>query len=280
MKLGILAHSFGQLPVHELAKQVNTHGFSYIQLALAKAIHGIDTRLGALSPGLGHHIGEAFDREGVRIAVLGCYFNPLHPDETLRRYGIDRFKEHLRFARDFGTRIVATETGSLDADYLFHPDNRNETSYQAVRAVLEELAEEAERWGTFVGIEVAATHAIHSPERMERLLADVPSSNIGIVLDPVNLLDAVNIGSQDDVIEDAFRRLGSRIVLVHAKDAQRTAGGDVSHVAAGQGELNYALLGEKLRACKPHVDVVLESVLPEETAAAADYVRRMLGDNR
>src|SRR5690554_1433049 len=112
MGIGILAHNFGRMGYRELAEQVGNEGFSCIQLALAKAFTDVDSGLGKLSPGLARTIRGTYQEHGVRIASLGCYINTIEPDEVNRRNNIDRFKEHLRFARDFGTSIVATETGN------------------------------------------------------------------------------------------------------------------------------------------------------------------------
>ena len=91
---------------------------------------------GRLNPGLAGYIGEALRQRGVQIAVLSCYINLIHPDPRERRKQIELFKEHLRFVRDFGCGIVATETGSLNPDW----------------AGLEEMVAEAERFGVLVGV--------------------------------------------------------------------------------------------------------------------------------
>ncbi|MDF2961610.1 MAG: sugar phosphate isomerase/epimerase, partial [Paenibacillus sp.] len=113
MAFGTLAHKVGKLPLQQLTQHLGELDIDFVQLAMSKAIGDIDTSLGKLSPGLANHIAEQFNKQGIRIGALGCYINPVHPDPVQRRYEIDRFKEHLRFARDFGTTLVATETGDL-----------------------------------------------------------------------------------------------------------------------------------------------------------------------
>jgi len=52
---------------------------------------------------------------------------------------------------------------------------------------------------------------------MRRILDEVPSSNIGVVLDPCNFIgDAVDV--QDQIVDDSFRLFGDRIILAHLKD--------------------------------------------------------------
>ena len=80
MRIGVRAHDFGKLPAEELAARISARGLSCVQLALSKAIAGIDLKPGELNPGMAFHIGQAFHRHGLQIAVLGCYINPIHPD--------------------------------------------------------------------------------------------------------------------------------------------------------------------------------------------------------
>jgi sugar phosphate isomerase/epimerase len=258
MSVGVLAHLFGRLPVHQLAAQVAERGFTHVQLALWKAIDGIDfTRPGKLSPGLAMHIGETFARQGVAISVLGCYIRLFERDPEQRRINTERFKELLRHARYFGCPVVAAETGH-------YPDGHTEEDWKTMRQVLEELVEEAERWGVYVGLEAANGHLIGTAQELRRMLDEVPSSMIGIVIDPGNLLNESNFDRQDEVIEEAFRLLGERVVTAHAKDRIRAADGRIVTVPAGQGAMNYGLYMKLLNAYKPHAHIIMEEAPPEE----------------
>lgn len=95
IRYGTLAHTFGCLPLKSLTATLQNYDIDFVQLALSKAIQNIDTSTGKLSPGLANYIAEQFDRAGIRIGVLGCYINPIHPDPVIRRLEIDRFKEQL-----------------------------------------------------------------------------------------------------------------------------------------------------------------------------------------
>lgn len=148
-----------------------------MQLAPAKAVAGIDTGPGRLSPGLARHIGGAFEARGIALAVLGCYINLAHPDPAARARLLDVFREHLRCARDFGTSIVGTETGSVNADYSPHPANHGEEALHISIASVAALVAEAEKFGVLVGIEGVAEHTVSTPSRMRRVLDAVGSRN-------------------------------------------------------------------------------------------------------
>jgi sugar phosphate isomerase/epimerase len=274
IRYGTLAHTAGCLPLNELTATLQTYGIDFVQLALSKAIQDIDTSPGKLSPGLASYIGEQFDRAGIRIGVLGCYINPIHPDPAIRRAEIDRFKEHLRYARQFGAPMVATETGALTTFQELDPYRYEEIGWEALKATVEELAEEAEKWGVFLGLEGVCTHTLSSPAKMHRILGEVPSSSIGVVLDPCNWIgDDVHL--QDEIVDNAFSLFGDRIILAHLKDMY-DGGSKIRHGAAGRGLFHTAGFLNKLEAHKPMIDVSLEEVTgPEikDTVALLNLLR-------
>jgi L-ribulose-5-phosphate 3-epimerase len=265
MTVGLLAHNVGKLPYAQLAEKVASYRLDYVQLALSKAIADVDCSLGKLSPGLANAIAEAFDRQGVSIPVLGCYINLIEADDTLWRQNVDRFKEHLRNARHFGAAIVATETGTPE-------DGQHERLWQRMKAGVEEMAEEAEKWGVFIGMEVASSHIIGTAPALARLIEEVPSSSMGVVMDPCNLMTQDNYERQDEIMREAFRLLGSRIVSTHAKDMKLDANGKLQTVSAGQGMLNYKLFIELLNQYKPLSYMTMENAEEPYTSDARDFV--------
>ncbi|WP_276353154.1 sugar phosphate isomerase/epimerase family protein [Cohnella caldifontis] len=267
MSVGILAHLLGKQPYEPLAAKAAESGFDYVQLALSKAISDVDFSLGKMSPGLANEVGGAFADHRVGIAVLGCYASLIELDDELYRHNVDRFKEHLRHARHFGAPTVATEVG-------VPPDpSRAKEHWARLDRALEELVEEAERWGVTIGLEAAQRHLIDSVDTLAETIDRFPSSCVGVVLDPCNLMNASVFDRQDEIIRCAFERLGTRIVSAHAKDLRREPDGSLKETAAGQGGLNYPLFWELLERHKPRGYVTLEGVAEAQFAAVAGFVR-------
>lgn len=267
MSVGVLAHLLGTMPYKELAAKTAAQGFPYVQLALSKAFSDVDARLGKLSPGLAQEVGGAFAENGVRIAVLGCYASLVDLDDEVFRHNVDRFKEHLRNARHFGAPIVATEVGGVT-----NPERRVE-HVQRLNRALEELVEEAERWGVTIGLEAAQGHMIDSTETLAETIDRFPSSCVGVVMDPCNLMNPARFDNQDHTIREAFRLLGPRIVSAHVKDLNRAEDGTLRETAAGLGELNYPLFFELLEQYKPYGFATMEAVSESQMAEAARFVR-------
>ncbi|HEX7057110.1 MAG TPA: sugar phosphate isomerase/epimerase [Bacilli bacterium] len=269
MSLGVLAHCFGKLPCAKLAEKIGRSGFSYVQLALTKALSDFDCGPGKLSPGLANTIAEQFARHGVRIPVLGCYVNLLDSDRTQYRANIDRFKEHVRHARHFGAAIVATESG------VPAPGTDFAQNWQRLKEAVEEIAEEAEKWGIIVGLEAANNHLIGSPAALAELLRQVPSSMLGVVFDPCNVLTKDNVAEQDLVMQEAFAQLGERMVSLHAKDVVVEKDGTLRIAAAGKGHLNYALFLKLANEYKPHIYITLERLAESEMAYSRDFIKKL-----
>ena len=165
----------------------------------------------------------------------------MHPDENKKRYALERFKEHIRFAHDFNCSIVGTETGSLNADLSFTPENHGENAFTQIARSVSELVEEAEKFGVIVGVEAVTKHTINSAQKMKRLLDTIASNNLQVILDPVNLIDINNYKYQDKIIMEALELLEDRIVIIHAKDFIIDHN-EIKVVPVGKGILNYKLL--------------------------------------
>jgi sugar phosphate isomerase/epimerase len=257
IRIGIRAHDFGKLPADELAGRIAAKGLKGVQLAVNKAIASVDLKPGEMTPGLAWEIGQAFERAGVQIAVLGCYINPANPDPASRGESLRFFKDHLRCARDFGCAVVGLETGTPTVDYSPHPDTQGEPAFQAMLASIAELVAEAERFGVTVCIEGVTSHTVSTPQRMRRVLDTIKSNNLQVIFDPVNLLSIENYTHQDRIIAESFDLFGDRIQVIHAKDF-RIEDGKMKQVRAGQGNLNHKLLMSWLAKHKPGISILLE----------------------
>ena len=273
LNLGIRAHDLPAETLEQLAAEVREKGLTAVQLALAKSISTFPTGLGNLSPGYGQYVKSAFQQERIQIAVLGCYINMIHPNNAERQRQLDRFKEHIRFARDFGCSVVGTETGSVIPELGYSEDNYTEEPYEQVVQSVRELVNEAEKFGVIVGIEGGINHPIHTPQKMKRLLVDIPSPNLQVIYDPANFISIDNVHEQEAVIEEAFRLFGDRIVIVHAKDFV-VENGEIVMVPVGTGNLNYDAVFKLLKVRKPFVNVLLENTKEPHISASIQYLQQ------
>ncbi|MBN2547395.1 MAG: sugar phosphate isomerase/epimerase [Spirochaetes bacterium] len=275
MNLGVRAHDAGKCRLEDFelfAQKISSYGFKSIQLAMQKSIEGLSLKPGYLNPGIANYIRKALDKNGLYTAVLGCYINPVHPDKNIRRMHLDTFKDHIKFARDFGCSVVGTETGSINPDCSYNQGTYTDQVFNEFIKSIVELVEEASKFGVFVAIEaVANTHTIDTPERMKRVIDIVKSDNLQVIFDPVNMLDDNNINKQDDMIKESFDLLADRMVVIHAKDFI-IDNGKRKRVPAGRGLFNFELFFKLLKEYRPYITVLLEDSKPDSFADSMSFI--------
>lgn len=277
MRIGVLAHNFGKSQPEALAKKISQYGFESVQLALHLAIEGMDEKIGNITSSYANEIGEAFEKYKIEIATLGCYINILNPEKEVLKKDMARFKETLRFAKDFGASSVSTETGSIMPDYSPHPDNRNEESFQQAKKAIWELVEEAEKHDVKICLESVTVHSMYDVHRLKRVVEEIGSNQLRYIIDPGNLLDSSNIHKQDEVIEEAFKELHHKAAILHAKDIIFN-GDNKFDATPGTGILNYVKIGEMVRKYQLDINVIAENTRVEEAVDVRNFLKKHLID--
>jgi L-ribulose-5-phosphate 3-epimerase len=273
-EIGVRAHDFGRMQLSELAPRIADAGFSHVQLALGKALNDFQYTCGILSNGLAHSIERELSRNNLRPSVIGCYINPAEENTDALQANIKMFKEHIRFAREMGCKIVATETG-----YII-PDSNEEISrnlaFDRVIRFVSEVTEEAEKFGVLVAIEAVYGHTINTPRAMDRMFGLIPSNNLCALVDVVNMIHPAEASRQIELVNEAFNLYRERINVFHMKDF-KIAGTAKESAVLGQGELNLAYHLNKIKEEKPYADIILEEVKPDKASEARELVSGLLG---
>lgn len=247
-----------------------------IQLALQKVLQDARDPIGYDSEYV-TSIHDALLRKQVSIAVLGCYFNPIHPDEEVRKLQIARFISTLRHAQEFGCPFVATETGSLNPDCSYHPLTAEEENLTVFFHTLEQLLEAAEKYDATVCIEpVSRSHTICSIQRMATVLEKYPTSHLGVIYDPVNLVPYTGIPEKDGsnrlrpsreaqelFFTTALDAFAGRIKAIHVKDYRLNGQGlKIGDMTAGTGVMDWNLFSTLLEQRDMQVPCLLENLNP------------------
>jgi len=279
MHIGFRAHDLGKFTtVQELAQRAASFQHPVtIQLAMKKVIATAKDP-SAYTPEYVQAIHDDLAKEGVSIAVIGSYINPVHPDAEVRKRMLADFATNLRFTKEFGCRLVATETGSVHPDCSYSPDTYEPEILDRFHASLEFLLEQAERYDAIVGIEpVNHAHTICSIQRMVDLLDRYPTPHLGVVFDPVNLVGYTGIPESDGSFHrhpsreaqqryfaEALDAFGPRIKAIHVKDfILSEQGTKIGDLTAGTGVMDWHLFNAELE--KRHIDVpcLLENLNPD-----------------
>ncbi|MCH5288203.1 MAG: sugar phosphate isomerase/epimerase [Christensenellaceae bacterium] len=267
MNIGIRLHDTLPGTLAERLTYAREQGFSCAHLALSKAVSGfsMDDAPRLLNEELAASVRGDFAAQGMECVVLGCYLNLADPDPERRKRTQEIYRAHLRFSRMMGARVVGTETPANKESRFDQPAPESEEAFRLFMDGLKPVVRFAEEEGAILAVEPVATHIVSTPERAERMLNELPSDNLQIILDAVNLLSPENEGRAQEVIGEAIRRWGDRVRVLHMKDYNLISG-KVKSGACGTGKLRYESL--LTLAKERDLPMTLEDTIPDNAEQA------------
>lgn len=277
MQFGIRLHDAVQAPIEERLKRIKEQGFTCAHVALSKVIQENSVAPQALTPGYAMYLKRLFDKNKIDVAVLGCYLNLANPDPAQLRTIQEKYMANIRFAAHFGAGVVGTETGAPNVEYKFEEACWNEESLQIFIKNLRPVVKYAEQMGVLMAIEPVVRHIVCNPMRARRVLDEIASPNLRIILDPVNLLECYNYGQQDAIFDEAIKLLGKDVAVLHVKDFVIKDGKLVS-VPVGQGQCHWDRIIPYMKKEKPYMHATLENTKPDNAVAALNYIRKIYQD--
>jgi sugar phosphate isomerase/epimerase len=270
MRLGIFAKTFaGSDPVTVMAA-AKAAGFATVQYNMACS--GLAAMPDVIGPETGAAVAAAARQTGLGVAAVSGTYNMIHPDTRVRADGLARLEVLAAAATGMGTGLITLCTGTRDPrdQWTAHVDNDGPQAWADLATEMAKAIAVAERHNVFLGIEPELANVINSAVKARRLIDEMGSNRLVVVLDPANLFEAETIDRQRQIVSQAIDLLADRIVMGHAKD--RLADGRFA--TAGTGVLDYPHYLKALRAIGFDGDLVTHGL----AAAEAPAVARFLGE--
>ncbi len=267
MNIGIRLHDTTAGTLEERLAAAAKQGFSCAHIALSKVLS--DFRMkdaeALLTEELADRINLALARNSLSCAVLGCYLSLADPDEERYRQTLGIYKAHLQFAGKIHAGVVGTETPAAPGAVFPDAPPESEEAYRLFVDRARPAVRYAEEANAILAVEPVHSHIISTPERAERLLNDLDSDHVQIILDAVNLISPEKAEKAEEVISDAIRRLGNRVRVLHMKDFT-VKDGKISSLACGNGSMKY---GQLLAFAKEkNLPMTLEDTRPDNAEKA------------
>ncbi len=277
MKLMIRAHDLGVMGEENILAGLSELGLDGIQLVAYKSIEGVSYSLGALDPLRAESIGKTISRAGMEVALLGAYFNPVHPNREKAERGIAIFEEYLSLAKALGASAVGSETGSLMGDpWGFHPDNCKEKTREIVVSTFRHLADTAARYGVSVGIEGAYNHVCSTPDILAEVISKINRENVRVIFDLYNYLSISNYKSAYEILARGHALFGGDILLYHIKDFL-VSEGKLTQCGVGKGVLDFGRILRAIHKQNPDAVLVLEGTVGEDIPFAVQHIKGIIG---
>lgn len=277
MKIGVRVHDFGKSNAETLAKQAKAVGFNGVQLVLNKAIEGETGLAGTLSKEKANYFYNAFKNEGLDIAMLGAYFNPVHSNKELVAKMVAKFKEHLVYMNDFNAGFVGSETGSFNDDkWTYHPQNRTEEAFQEVKRIFSMLADVAEENNSKIALEGAFGHCMFEPKALKRLVDEIGSDSVYYTVDIYNYLSIDNYMNHTNIFDECIELFNDKIVIFHIKDFV-IEDGALKQCCIGKGIMNYDYILPIIKEKCPNAYLIFEGSKPEDMEFSYKFITGKLG---
>jgi sugar phosphate isomerase/epimerase len=143
---------------------------------------------------------------------------------------------------------------------------------------MQEALETAEEHAVTLAFEPETNNVVDSVEKGRRLLDEMRSPCLKVVVDAANLFDAEDparlLSRQEEILEEAFGLLGEDLLLAHAKDVKGS--GEV--VAAGKGDLDYGLYLKHLSEAGYRGPLLMHGLAEEEVEGSLAFLHRKLAE--
>lgn len=270
LQIGVFAKTFVRPTLDATLNAVAAYGLAAVQFNLSCA--GLPTLPASLDAPTCATIRAAHERRGLTMAAVSGTYNMIHPDPQVRSAGLHGLGVLAAACRALGTRTITLCTGSRDPADMWrrHPDNDSPAAWRDLLQSIEGALAIAAQYDVTLGVEPEVSNVVDSAAKARRLLDEMRSPHLKIVMDGANLFHSGELAAQRAVLDDAFALLGPDIVLAHAKDIR--ADGAAGDAAAGTGKLDYPHYLTLLDAAGYGGPLVLHALAEEQVGAAIAFL--------
>lgn len=274
MKLGIFAKTFTRGNFEEVFDAVKNNGLYQMQFNMTCA--GMPTLPDYIDTGLADRIRNESINRRLTIAAISGTYNMIHPNQEVRKLGLKRLEVLAGACSRIGTTIITLCTGTRDGTSMWkkHPENNSADAWHDLCISMSRALQIAEERRITLAIEPEISNVVDNAAKARRLLDDMQSPFLKIVMDGANLFHPGEANHMIDVLDRAFDILGNDIVIAHAKDLASDE--ETSFVAVGQGILDYTAYLKHLRDCNFQGALILHGLSESQVPESVSFIREQL----
>jgi sugar phosphate isomerase/epimerase len=216
---------------------IQSDGLSHVHFDMVCA--GLESMPDRIEPELCDRIRQGMAARNLTMASISGTFNMSHPDLAERQRGLGRLAVLAAACERLGTSVISLCTGTRDPDnqWRYHPNNGSPEAWRDMATTMQSALQAAAEYDITLVVEPEVANVVDSAAKARRLLDEMQSPHLKIVIDGANIFPAGTLPHQHRILDEAFSLLGDDIVLAHAKDLSRD--GAAGNQAAGTGLLDY-----------------------------------------
>jgi sugar phosphate isomerase/epimerase len=249
-------------------------GLNCVQFNMSCA--GLPSMPAEIDGELCERIRAALAARGIEMAAVSGTFNMIHPDAERQADGLRRLEVLAAACAGMGTSIITLSTGTRDPDNMWrrHPDNDLPEAWDDLVQSLSAALRTAERHSVTLAFEPEVSNVIDSARKARRLLDEMASPRLRVVLDGANLFHRGELSHMREILAEACDLLGGEIALAHAKDLARD--GEAGDLPAGRGLLDYDHYLRRLESAGYRGPLILHGLDESQVDESVQFLRRKL----
>ena len=271
LKLGIRGHDLPGAPfesVDDFIHSFKQYDLDYVQLVNKKAFKDFN-----MDPHFIVDTAEKFQKENIKVAMVGAYFNMIHPDEEKRLNGIEYFKQCMETASVFGCDIVGSETGSANGDkWTYNDYNHTKEAHERVAETVKGLKYYGNSFRCRPVIEGAWAHTVYDPDQLADLIDE--TQIFDVTVDVYNYLNIENYRNADAIFDRCLDLFKDKIRIYHVKDFN-VVDGKLVQCGIGQGIMNWQYFIPRIMKETPDAVLILEGVTGKDIQPSIEFIRRI-----
>lgn len=290
MKIGIMSQELtGASCVRDVFERIRDLGCQQVQLSFHPFLPpypGPDSPMGRMPAYIPQEMiekaAEASRDTGVEVSIMAGTWNMIARDMNDRDDGFLQLERTMQACRVLGCPVINLCTGSKGPHmWCRSPENDTLKAWTDICVSMEKALTLAEHYSVTLGLEVEASNVINTPEKAVRLMGEMKSERLKIILDGANLFRPGECRRENAsrVLGHAFELLGESIAAVHGKDVKE--GDDLDFTWFGNGIVDFDLMLSLLRDLGYEGGILLHGAHSEaEIPRAVENLRRKLADAR
>ncbi|MBB4570894.1 sugar phosphate isomerase/epimerase family protein [Rhizobium leucaenae] len=272
MQIGIFAKTFpGTDPLNVLSA-VRDSGYAGTQFNLACC--GLPSVPDAVPEAAVAAIRAAAQATGVSLAALSGTYNMAHPDVSIRQTGLRQLAVVIETAAALSIPLVTLCTGTRHPSdqWAHHAENTDPSAWTDMAAEMSKALALAEDHGVDLGIEPEQANIVRSAADAQRLITEMGSKRLRIVLDPANLFEIATPPEARAIVERAVETAAGHIVMAHAKDRYV----DGRFATAGHGIVDFPDFVARLKAVGFDGPLVTHGLSAAEAPHVAAFLKELV----
>lgn len=164
-------------------------------------------------------IRSLLKKYNLKAVAVNYHVNHLDPDPKIRKELSQNFRYLIEAASDLNIPTAVTVSGSpapfSELHPFFEPNVEGiENAWRDFQEVMGEHVDFASAHNVKIAVEIHLPNLVFNTESVQKMFEVIPSRSLGVTLDPSHLV------YQYIDFEMLIKKIGNRIIYVHANDAE------------------------------------------------------------